>query len=42
MDEVFDLPITANQVAAVHVCACNPRKVAHYPKDWQVSNPQLS
>lgn len=38
MDEIFDLPITSNQVAAVHACACNPRKIPHYPKDWVPEN----
>ena len=21
-------------IAAAHVCACNPRKLPHYPSDW--------
>ncbi|KAG8835470.1 hypothetical protein FRC17_003037 [Serendipita sp. 399] len=34
IDELFDLPITANQVAAVYACTCNPFKIPFYPKDW--------
>lgn len=34
MDEVFDLPIGPNQIAATYVCSCNPFKIPHYPKDW--------
>jgi hypothetical protein len=42
MDELMDLPLQANQIAAAHVCACNPRKLAHYPKDWSVNCTSLS
>lgn len=38
MDEVFEYSITPNQVAATYVCACNPRKIPHYPKDWYASS----
>jgi len=34
MDELFDLDLQNNWIAAVHVCACNPRKLSHYPADW--------
>jgi hypothetical protein len=37
MDELMDLELPANWIAAVHACACNPRKFAHYPRDWYVS-----
>lgn len=30
----LDLP--HDHIAAVHVCACNPRRLVHYPEDWQV------
>ena len=28
----MDLP--EGYIAAAHACTCNPRKLAHYPKDW--------
>jgi hypothetical protein len=34
MDELMDLDIRKDQIAAAHVCACNPRKLEHYPADW--------
>lgn len=34
MDELMDLPLPADWIAAAHACACNPRKLAHYPPDW--------
>lgn len=34
MDELFDLDLPSDQIAAVHACACNPRKLPHYPSDW--------
>jgi hypothetical protein len=36
MDELMDIDIPNDWIAATHVCACNPRKFAHYPADWQV------
>lgn len=36
MDELFDLPLPKDSIAAVHACACNPRKLPHYPVDWYV------
>ena len=38
MDELFDFPLNPGWVAAAHACACNPRKLAHYPKDWFADN----
>ncbi|KAG8760380.1 hypothetical protein FRC14_003237 [Serendipita sp. 396] len=38
IDELFDLPITTNQVAAVYACTCNPFKIQFYPKDWIPAN----
>ncbi|KAE9410993.1 nucleotide-diphospho-sugar transferase [Gymnopus androsaceus JB14] len=38
MDELFDLPLAPDEIAAVHVCACNPMKYAHYPADWIPQN----
>lgn len=34
MDELFDIDMPDSWIAAAHVCACNPRKLAHYPSDW--------
>ena len=34
MDELVDLPLEEGWIAAAHVCACNPRKIPHYPEDW--------
>ncbi|KAJ3506683.1 hypothetical protein NMY22_g17169 [Coprinellus aureogranulatus] len=38
MDELFTLPLPLNQIAAVHVCACNPYQSKHYPQDWTPEN----
>jgi len=36
MDELMELDLASDWISAVHACACNPRKLAHYPKDWYV------
>ncbi|KAI0639251.1 glycosyltransferase family 8 protein [Trametes polyzona] len=38
MDELLDIDLAPDQIAAAHVCACNPRKLPHYPKDWIPEN----
>ncbi|KAI5474734.1 glycosyltransferase family 8 protein [Pseudohyphozyma bogoriensis] len=38
MDELMTLPLEKGWVAASHVCACNPRKLPHYPADWIPAN----
>ena len=38
MDELMELDLPEEWIAAVHVCACNPRGLAHYPKDWYVTH----
>jgi len=38
MDELMELDLPSDWIAAAHVCACNPRKLAHYPKDWIPAN----
>ncbi|KAG7099334.1 hypothetical protein E1B28_001191 [Marasmius oreades] len=38
MDELMDLPLKDDEIAAAHVCACNPRKFQHYPEDWIPEN----
>lgn len=34
MDELMELDLPKDHIAAAHVCACNPRKLEHYPADW--------
>ena len=34
MDDLFTLALSRDEIAAVHVCACNPYDIEHYPKDW--------
>ncbi|KAL5495152.1 hypothetical protein ACEPAI_614 [Sanghuangporus weigelae] len=38
MDEIFDMPLDRDWIAAAHVCACNPRRLPHYPRDWTPEN----
>ncbi|KDQ63617.1 glycosyltransferase family 8 protein [Jaapia argillacea MUCL 33604] len=38
MDELMDLELPKDWIAAAHVCACNPRKIKHYPLDWIPEN----
>jgi len=38
MDELMEMDLPQGQIAAVHVCACNPRKLDHYPPDWIPAN----
>ncbi|KAI6132726.1 glycosyltransferase family 8 protein [Pisolithus croceorrhizus] len=38
MDELFDIELPADTIAATHVCACNPRRLPHYPSDWIPAN----
>ncbi|KAI9457740.1 nucleotide-diphospho-sugar transferase [Russula earlei] len=38
MDELMEIGLPADWIAAAHVCACNPRKFAHYPVDWIPTN----
>ncbi|KAF8622224.1 hypothetical protein AX15_007165 [Amanita polypyramis BW_CC] len=38
MDELFDIELPKDGIAAAHVCACNPRKLPHYPPDWIPEN----
>lgn len=39
MDELMSLDLPMGWIAAVHACACNPRRFDHYPKDWSVARP---
>lgn len=34
MDELIEMQLEGGWIAATHVCACNPRKLSHYPRDW--------
>lgn len=34
MDELFDMELGNDWIAAAPACTCNPFKFAHYPKDW--------
>lgn len=38
MDEVFDMPLAADSIAACHACRCNPNSIASYPDNWQPEN----
>ncbi|KZT06816.1 glycosyltransferase family 8 protein [Laetiporus sulphureus 93-53] len=38
MDELMEIALPKDWIAAVHVCACNPRKLPHYPSDWIPDN----
>ena len=34
MDELMDIPIPDDSLAACHACVCNPRRLSHYPTTW--------
>lgn len=36
MDELMTMDLPDGWIGAVHACTCNPRQLAHYPKDWYV------
>ncbi|KAJ7070910.1 glycosyltransferase family 8 protein [Mycena amicta] len=38
IDDLMDIPLVPGGIAAVHVCACNPRRFSHYPSDWTPEN----
>ncbi|CAL1696127.1 unnamed protein product [Somion occarium] len=38
MDELMDHDLPSDWIAAVHACACNPRRFPHYPDDWIPEN----
>lgn len=37
MDELMDVPISDDGLAACHACVCNPRRLSYYPSTWYVS-----
>lgn len=38
MDELFDLALNEDEIAACHACRCNPNKIPSYPKSWRPEN----
>ncbi|KAF8898615.1 nucleotide-diphospho-sugar transferase [Infundibulicybe gibba] len=38
MDELMEINLPKDEIAAAHVCACNPRQLKHYPADWIPEN----
>jgi alpha-N-acetylglucosamine transferase len=34
MDELFDLALADDEIAACHACRCNPNRIATYPASW--------
>jgi hypothetical protein len=34
IDDLMEMKLPPGGIAAAHVCACNPRKIPHYPADW--------
>ncbi|KAF5312565.1 hypothetical protein D9619_003165 [Psilocybe cf. subviscida] len=34
MDDLMNIDLLPDHIAAAHVCCCNPRGYAHYPADW--------
>lgn len=42
MDELFDMDLPSDHIAAAPACTCNPFKFAHYPPDWIPENCSLS
>lgn len=38
MDELFDLTLKEEGIAACHACRCNPNKIPSYPKSWRPEN----
>ena len=42
MDELMEISIPDDRLAATHACVCNPRILSHYPPTWYISHqPQL-
>ncbi|ESA43318.1 glycosyltransferase family 8 protein [Neurospora crassa] len=38
IDHLMTLHLPEGHIACSHACTCNPRKLAHYPKDWVPQN----
>ncbi|KAI1506245.1 nucleotide-diphospho-sugar transferase [Biscogniauxia marginata] len=38
IDNMMDIEIPKGWIASTHACTCNPRKLAHYSKDWIPEN----
>ncbi|QRW13438.1 glycosyltransferase family 8 protein [Ceratobasidium sp. AG-Ba] len=38
MDELMHIDLPEDWIAGAHACACNPRRLKHYPADWIPEN----
>ncbi|KAK0630856.1 nucleotide-diphospho-sugar transferase [Bombardia bombarda] len=38
IDDMMTMDLPDNYIAAAHACTCNPKKLAHYSKDWVPAN----
>jgi len=38
MDELFDIELPVNGIAACHACRCNPNNIATYPQSWVLNS----
>ncbi|OJD38043.1 glycosyltransferase family 8 protein [Diplodia corticola] len=38
MDELFDMPLRRDAIAAGFACTCNPNRISTYPDDWTPAN----
>ncbi|KAJ7492501.1 nucleotide-diphospho-sugar transferase [Mycena latifolia] len=38
IDDLMEMELPPGGIAAAHACACNPRKIPHYPADWIPEN----
>jgi alpha-N-acetylglucosamine transferase len=38
MDELMNIPIPDEGLAACHACVCNPRRLDYYPQTWYGNN----
>jgi alpha-N-acetylglucosamine transferase len=34
MDELMEISIPDDSLAATHACVCNPRRLSYYPRTW--------
>ena len=38
IDELLEMPLSKDSIAATHACVCNPKKKINYPIDWSPGN----
>ncbi|QKJ87716.1 glycosyltransferase family 8 protein [Paramixta manurensis] len=38
MDELLEMPLPEQGIAACHACRCNPNHIANYPRSWTPEN----